>query len=77
MKSKSYNYKILIGLVIGLFIFIPVVFAASIYLSSDVYYNNTNSTLSSTDVQSALDELATKYSKINKKCPDGYTCTQK
>lgn len=52
------------GLMIGLIIMATGVYAATLVNSKNVTYNTTNSTLSSTNVQDALDEL---YDKINNK----------
>jgi hypothetical protein len=76
---KKIKFKIL-GFIIGIIISVVVVYASTSYKSIDVFYNNSNSTLSSADVQSAIDELAVKYSKIkskNSECPDGYKCLEK
>ena len=60
-KLKEHqNYKILIGLLLGILISATGVYAATIGASKDVYYNNTTSKLSSTNVQDALDEVYTK-----------------
>ena len=78
--KKHKNYKILIGLMIGVLLSVTGVYAATQYASKNVYYNNENSTLSSVDVQGAVDELSDKYKKIygdGTSCPDGYVCLQK
>ena len=62
--KKHKNYKILIGLVGGILLSVTGVYAATQYASKNVYYNNGNSTLSSADVQGAIDELSDKYKKI-------------
>ena len=70
MFMKKKNYKILIGLFIGIFISITTVYAVTYVGSgSDLTYDNTSSGLASTNVQDALDELY-KY----KECPKGYNC---
>ena len=75
-ENKSYNYKILIGLILGVLLSATGVYAATTYASSNIYYSNANSTLSSTDVQSAIDELVDKYTK-NSVCPGGLVCFKK
>ena len=72
-KKKSYNYKILVGLVIGIFLSVTGVYAATTYVGNgvDLTYDNSKSGLSSTNVQDALDEL------YGKSCPDGYVCLKK
>ena len=62
-KSKVFfknNIKLFIGIIIGITISCVTVFAATTLLSQSVYYNNTNSGATSTNVQGALDELYTK-----------------
>ncbi len=78
--KKHKNYKIFIGLMIGILIPIISVWAVNKYSAEDVFYNNENSNLSSVDVQGAVDELSDKYKKIygsGTSCPDGYVCLQK
>ena len=72
-EKKNYNYKILVGLVIGIFLSVTGVYAATTYIGNGVYltYDNSKSGLSSTNVQDALDEL------YGKSCPDGYVCLKK
>ncbi len=75
-KLKEHkNYKILIGLLLGILISATGVYAATTYAAQSVFYNNGNSTLSSSDVQGAIDELADKYKKLSG-CPSGYVCLQ-
>ena len=58
------NIKLVIGIIIGGIVFGTIgVYAATTLLSQPVYYNNTNSGASSTNVQGALDELYTRASK--------------
>ena len=72
MFMKKKNYKILIGLFIGIFISITTVYAVTYVGSgSDLTYDNTNSGLTSTNVQDALDEL---YKDKNKECPKKLVC---
>ena len=54
------NYKIFIGVLIGLIISVGGVYAATTIAGSTVTYSNTTSGLSSTTVQGAIDELYTK-----------------
>ena len=73
MFMKKKNYKILIGLFIGIFISITTVYAVTyIGSGSDLTYDNTSSGLTSTNVQDALDELY-KY----KECPKKFVCIKK
>ncbi len=71
-KSKSYNYKLLMGMILGILLSVIGVKAAS-YLGSgsELVYDNSSSGLSSVNVQNALDEV---YGKI---CPDNYVCLKK
>ena len=71
-KSKSYNYKLLMGMILGILLSVIGVKAAS-YLGSgsELVYDNSSSGLSSVNVQNALDEV---YDKI---CPDNYVCLKK
>ena len=72
--KKSYNYKIILGLMIGIILSASGVYAATTYVGNgvDLTYDNSKSGLSSTNVQDALDELYGKSS-----CPDGYVCLKK
>ena len=55
------NIKLVIGFIIGGIVFGTIgVYAATALLSQSVYYNNSTSGASSTNVQGALDELYTK-----------------
>ena len=77
---KNKNYKLFIGLMIGILIPIISVWAVNKYRAEDVFYNNENSNLSKANVQGAVDELSDKYKKIygdGASCPDGYVCLQK
>ena len=73
-EKKNYNYKILIGLVIGIFLSVTGVYAATTYVGNgvDLTYDNSKSGLSSTNVQDALNELYGKSA-----CPDRYVCLKK
>ena len=69
---KKKNYKLLIGLVIGILISSTVVLAASYTgTASDLSYDNSTSGLFSDNVQDAVDEL---YERLN--CPSGYYCKE-
>ena len=77
---KNKNYKLFIGLMIGILIPIISVWAVNKYRAEDVFYDNEDSNLSSANVQGAVDELSDKYKKIygsGTSCPDGYVCLQK
>mgnify|MGYP004691225345 CR=1 FL=1 len=71
-KSKSYNYKLLMGMILGILLSVVGVKAAS-YLGSgsELVYDNSSSGLSSVNVQNALDEVYSKF------CPDNYVCLKK
>ena len=63
-------------LIVGMLI---KVYADYLYSSSEVYYENNNSTLLSTDLQSAIEELDTKCENriaASQECPEGYKCTE-
>ena len=68
------NYKIIIGIVVGLMISSIGVYALSSLSSSEVSYNNESSGLTSNTVQGAIDEL---YTKASTHCPDKYVCSTK
>lgn len=58
------NIKLVIGFIVGGIVFGTVgVYAATTLLSQSVYYNNSTSGATSTNVQGALDELYTRASK--------------
>ena len=71
-KSKSYNYKLLMGMILGILLSVVGVKAVS-YLGSgsELVYDNSSSGLSSVNVQNALDEVYSKF------CPDNYVCLKK
>ena len=54
------NYKILIGILIGLIISLGGAYAATTIAGSSVTYSNSSSGLSATSVQDAIDELYNK-----------------
>ena len=68
------NRKIVVSFLLGVFLSGTTVYAAAIIASADVSYSNTASGLTSTDVQSAIDELS---HKMLTHCPDGYECVKK
>ena len=59
-KFIKSNYKFLIGVIVGLLLSGTGVYAANTIYSSNVTYDNSNSGLSATNVQDALDETYTK-----------------
>ena len=76
--KRRKNYKWIIGIMIGIILSLTGVYAATQYTSKNVYYNNEKSSLSSEDVQGAIDELAEKTKNISiTSCPSGYACIQK
>ena len=60
MKFIKNNSKLLIGIIIGMVLSGTTVYAATQIMASDVLYDNTNSGLTSTNVQAAVDELTTR-----------------
>ena len=76
--KRRKNYKWIIGIMIGIILSLTGVYAATQYTSKNVYYNNEKSSLSSDDVQGAIDELAEKAKALaGSSCPSGYACIQK
>ena len=82
MKIKSFikdNKKIFVGILIGMLISSGSVYAASI-ISKDVSYDNSNSKLTSTNVQGAIDEVyktaTDKIAAAKRECPEGYKCNK-
>lgn len=65
---KKDNYIFIIGLIIGVLLSATGVYAVTQYTSNNIYYVNKNSTLSSNNVQGAIDELATIYKKQKNYC---------
>ena len=59
-KFIKSNYKFLIGVIVGLLLSGTGVYAANTIYSKNVIYDNSNSGLSATNVQDALDETYTK-----------------
>ena len=73
MLRKNKNYKLLIGLLLGLLCSSSiVVYAWYNDFANEVSYDPSNTWLHSTTVQGALDELARQ-----KDCPMGYSCYTK
>ena len=76
--KRRKNYKWIIGIMIGIILSLTGVYAATQYTSKNIYYNNEKSSLSSEDVQGAIDELAEKAkAPAGSSCPSGYVCFQK
>ncbi len=76
--KRRKNYKWIIGIMIGIILSLTGVYAATQYTSKNIYYNNEKSSLSSEDVQGAIDELAEKAKALaGSSCPSGYVCFQK
>ena len=66
MKKLFNRSKVnfLVGIIVGIIIMAGGVYAATLVNSKDVFYDNANSTLSSTNVQGAIDELYTKSKNL-------------
>ena len=60
MKILKKNYKFILGIIVGLIIAGTGVYAATVIAGTSISYSNSASGLTSTNVQSAIDELATK-----------------
>ncbi len=77
MKKRINKEIIVIAIISILFLMMSIVYANYLYNSNDVSFNNNNTTLTSTDVQSAIDELYNKCSNVPEvgSCPEGYECT--
>ncbi len=73
---KKYNYKYIIGFIIGIILFGSTAFAVINYSANMFFYDKTSSTLNSDDVQSAIDELANTYSNFSS-CPSDKICFTK
>ena len=77
VKHLKNNYKIIIGIIIGVVISGCGVYAATVIAASKVEYTD-NSSLGATNVQDAIDKLntkaTTKIKEAEAKCPDGYKC---
>lgn len=67
------NFKIFVGMLLGVLVTSGVVYADILYDSKDVSYNNTYSDLNSDNVSDAIDELFNKcISSTEFKFVDGY-----
>ena len=79
VKHLKNNYKIIIGIIIGVVISGCGVYAATVIAASNVGYSD-NASLGATNVQDAIDKLNTKATiKIKEaeaKCPSGKICTE-
>ena len=73
---KRYNYKLIIGFILGIILFGGVVYSEILYNSNIVHYDNSNGTLTSSNVQAAIDELATRYAAVSS-CPSDKICFAK
>ena len=77
VKYLKNNYKIIIGIIIGVVISGCGVYAATVIAASSVTYSD-NASLGATNVQDAIDKLntkaTTKIKEAEAKCPDGYKC---
>ncbi len=74
--NKKYNYKYVIGIMLGIILWGGSVYATIKYPANVFYYNNASSTLNSTNVQGAIDELANKYASLSS-CPSNKVCLAK
>ena len=72
------NYKVVIGIIIGITISIGI--GVSAVATKDITYDNSTSGLTSTNLQGAIDELntkaTTKIEEAKKECPTGYNCNR-
>ena len=79
VKHLKNNYKIIIGIIIGVVISGCGVYAATVIAASSVGYTD-NSSLGADNVQDAIDKLntkvTTKIKEAEAKCPKGYDCTK-
>ena len=66
--------KVILAIAIGFLLSVVVVSAAEILYSKNFTYSTSNSTLKSTNVQGAIDELAEKSKSY---CPSKYKCYKK
>ncbi len=78
MKKRINKEIIIMAIISVLFLMMSIVYADYLYNSNQVSFNNNNTTLTSTDVQGAIDELYNKCSNIPAvgTCPEGYECTE-
>ena len=79
VKHLKNNYKIIIGIIIGVVISGCGVYAATVIAASKVEYTD-NASLGATNVQDAIDKLntkaTTKIKEAEAKCPKGYECNK-
>ena len=79
VKHLKNNYKIIIGIIIGVVISGCGVYAATVIAASNVGYTD-NASLGATNVQDAIDKLntkaTTKIKEAEAKCPKGYECNK-
>ena len=79
VKHLKNNYKIIIGIIIGVVISGCGVYAATVIAASSVGYSD-NASLGATNVQDAIDKLntkaTTKIKEAEARCPDGYKCVK-
>ena len=79
VKHLKNNYKIIIGIIIGVVISGCGVYAATVIAASSVGYTD-NSSLGANNVQTAIDKLntkaTTKITEAEAKCPSGNICTK-
>ena len=79
VKHLKNNYKIIIGIIIGVVISGCGVYAATVIAASRVGYSD-NASLGATNVQDAIDKLnikaTIKLKEAEAKCPDGYKCVK-
>lgn len=66
------NKKYILGIITGILISGTTVYAATVISAANVSYSNTSSKLSSTDVQSAIDELKLKVDSTVPIDPDTF-----
>lgn len=68
--------KYILGIITGIIIMYGVtVIAVGLISGSDVSFDNTNTGLTSTDINGALEELYGLYEDNIGECPDGYKCS--
>ena len=71
--KKKYNYKFIIGLIIGILL-VTGVSAVTSMEAQDIVYDSEYSKLSTGDVQGAIDDLANQIERPDE-CQEGYYCT--
>ena len=79
IKHLKNNYKLLIGIIIGVIFGSIGVYAAVVITSKEVTYED-NTSIGATNVQDAIDKLntkaTTKIKEAEAKCPSGNVCTK-